>query len=192
MKIRTLGVAILALDLAVGAAAIAAAAPTPPLPPIRSVPIAPSAPSPLEPPAPPTPPVVERAEIGREAAQARAEAMQARAEARRARAEAMRAAAEARREAMEATRDIPQIVAASLDRTRADMARDCAQRGVVMPKTADFGTLATCSENQADIVRASLTRARRALSSAYGLSDAERANALQGIDRALSEIDHRR
>ncbi|ATE63227.1 hypothetical protein CMV14_01455 [Rhizorhabdus dicambivorans] len=158
--------------------------------------------------------MAEAREAAREAAQAQREAMH---EAAQARGEAMREAAEARREAMAAAgqarnqafaeaararnaafaerarvmRDLPARIEATLAETRRQMAARCAARGVTMPAGADFGALATCGQDHRREVRAALASARSSVAGATGMTEIDRAAALEAIDRALSGLDRK-
>lgn len=171
------------------------------------------APTPPAPPAPPAVPAIgqepnagTRAELRAAMAEARAarrEAMQAQRDALREKAEAMREAAEARREALaeaarvreeafaeraEALRDMPGRAEAAVARVRARMAAKCAAKGFAMPEGSDIGALAGCGRDYRIEVRTALINARNSIADAGGIGDAERAAALEAIDRALSEL----
>ncbi|HET8611530.1 MAG TPA: M56 family metallopeptidase [Sphingomonas sp.] len=180
---------------------VAPVAPQPPLPP--EAPAAPDAavppPAPL-PPMPPMPPVsgdnihirhhltpAERRRIERDVHRATAEARRSARDAVAQAHVAEHAATAA--QARIARMDIPRMVQASLNQARADLAVQCAASGTPMPATADWGKLATCGPGMRKEIQASLAGARASIRAARDLSEAQRAEAMRGLDQALDRMD---
>jgi hypothetical protein len=123
--------------------------------------------------------------IGREAG-ARADALSA--EADRHAAIAQREAEKAGREAALAGANAEQVQRTAIASARASLATQCAAAGTPTDANTDWGSLATCGKMR-DVIRASLRTARDAIAASPGLTEAERAEAMAGIDRSEADAE---
>jgi bla regulator protein BlaR1 len=144
----------------------------------RTVSVPPVAPVEAVTPIDPVPPAPAVAAAHHRAAEAQHEAIRA----------GMRAE-QAGRHAEIAAQEADMLARTSMAHAKAGLAAHCASEGVTMPADADWNTLATCGTHLRDTIRASLHNARDAIEANRELSDAQRAQALSGIDGAMADLD---
>lgn len=75
---------------------------------------------------------------------------------------------------------------AMMAKVRADMAERCNAAGTPMDKNAELSRLATCGVDYREQVAKALATARTSIARDRNLSDAQRAEALKGIDQAVN------
>lgn len=77
---------------------------------------------------------------------------------------------------------------AEMARVKDDMRADCSKQGISMPAEADIGQLAMCGRDIQKEVREALAEARKSVAEDAGLSDAQRAKVLKGLDAAGTKL----
>jgi beta-lactamase regulating signal transducer with metallopeptidase domain len=199
-----LGGTLVAATIGVGLLATASGAAEPPAPPALpappAVPAPPSGPAAPVAPTPPTPPAppshATRAEAGQHAHHSQtashaketdavvADIHREIADAHREMAEANR---EAEREIARARREHGAMVDQAVAEARRSMAADCRAKGKTVAESAEWTTPALCGENIDAMVHKAMADARAGVLAAKDISDADRARALQALDKADAE-----